>query len=286
MACRRPSWSTGPDASPTGSSDRSALSGSPTWCNGGDANGAKPCSLELWKAFVDRTTTELKGKVAAYEIWNEPDLINNSTYGVGWDQATYVYPRYVDYLIEASKIIRANDPGVLVVGPVVSGKRSNRTIELFQQIENTWTADGHNASEYLDVISGHMLVDDQTHSSDAALIYRSNVTNNIAFYNPRNRYKPMWITEFGWHSNYSISEDSQRVRSKNLLIEMTGGAEHWLQGWNFTNAFLYVLQVCDNGGDGSQRSIYRCPTYPKKIVTDYLIPLGWPAVQQPYQPTE
>lgn len=269
------------------------LSGSPMWCNGGDVNGGKPCNIAAWKTFVDRTSYELRGKVAAYEIWNEPDLINSSTYGVGWDAADLnTSPRYVDYLVEASRIIKANDPAALVVGPVVSGKRSgsaDRTRQLFEQLQNTWTSDGRNASEFVDVISGHMNLDDQTHSGDAAVLYRSNVLNKIAFYNPRNRNKPMWITEFGWHSNLSISEDTQRRRSKNFLIEMTGGGEHWLRGWNFTNAFLYVLLVCDNGGDGEQRSIYRCnaPTHtPKLITSQYLQPLGFPAIQQPGVPTE
>jgi len=270
------------------------LSGSPTWCNGNDQNGGAPCDIESWKSFVNALSYEMRGQIAAYEIWNEPDLSNSGTYGVGWDVANFdAYPRYGDYVLEAARIIKANDSNAKVIAGAVSGKRSDtvRLAKIFQQLESTYYFDGttyHPVSEYINGISGHMNLDDQTHSYEASYLYKTNVLDYISAYNPSNRDKEMWITEFGWHSNYSISEDSQRKRSKNFLIEMTGGGDHWLQGWKFTNGFLYVLQVCDNGGDGEQRSIFHCDFWnsPKLITSQYLQPLGFPAIQQPGVPTE
>jgi GH35 family endo-1,4-beta-xylanase len=81
------------------------LSGAPVWC-GGDSLGNAPCPIDFWKTYVDQVSSHFQGRVAAYEIWNEPDLQNNGTTGVGWNPDLNSAPTYVDYLVEASRIIR------------------------------------------------------------------------------------------------------------------------------------------------------------------------------------
>jgi hypothetical protein len=269
------------------------LSGAPTWC-GSTSNGAKPCDIESWKTFVDNLTQHIAASpyastLGAFEIWNEPDLSYSSTYGVGWDQDFTVYPRYVDYLIEASRIIHRNMPWAKVVGPVLSGKRNDvfRLERVFDDLENTWYFDpdlgiSKNASDYVDVISGHMDCGNSTHSEDAAYLYQQNVLGYIADRNPRNRYKEQWITEISWDAD-GIGQDSQRVREKNFFIEMTGGGYAYLSGWNFTQGFIYTTQ---NSGTG--RSVFYSDPYnsAKLVVVNYLRPLGFPAIQQPGVPRE
>jgi hypothetical protein len=269
------------------------LSAAPTWC-GSNAHGAKPCDIESWKTYVDNLTSHIHNlpyhtgdKIAAFEIWNEPDLSGSSTDGVGWDNDWNTYPRYVDYLVEAAKIIKRNHPIAKVVGPVLSGKRSDvyRMQHVFQDLENNYYYDDagvlHNAAYFVDAISGHMDCDDSTHSEDAAYLYQVNVLNWLRDYNPSSIGKEQWITEFSWRSA-DIGEDSQRVREKNFLIEMTGGGYGYLAGWNFTHGFIYV---CQNGG--TSRSVYYDNGAPKLVVTQYLQQLGtFPATQQPGVPRE
>jgi hypothetical protein len=267
------------------------LSGAPTWCGSSD-NGAKPCDIDSWKTFVDQLTQHIHGlpngsTVGAFEIWNEPDLSYSGTFGVGWDSDWNTYPRYVDYIAEAGKIIHRNHPGAKVVGPVLSGKRSDvyRLQHVFQDFENDYYYDDdgvlHNASYFVDVISGHMDCHDaSTHSEDASYLYQTNVLNWISDYNPSSRYKEQWITEISWKSG-DIGEDSQRVREKNFMIEMTGGGYMYLYGWNFTQGFIYV---CQNGG--TTESVYYNNNAPKKVVYQYLQPLGFPAIQQAGVPRE
>ena len=270
------------------------LSGAPEWC-GSDANGAKPCDIESWKTFVDQLTQHIAAQpnattLGAFEIWNEPDLSNSGTFGVGWDNDFTAYPRYVDYLVEASRIIHRNMPWAKVVGPVLSGKRNDvfRLQQVFDDLENSWYWDPDlgiykNASDYVDVISGHMDCGDSTHSEDAAYLYQQNVLGYIADRNPRNRYKEQWITEISWRSA-DMGEDSQRIRLKNFFIEMTGGGYAYLSGWNFTQGFIYVTE---NSGTSSSVYYSNAPYYtPKLVVTNYLQPLGFPAVQQPGVPRE
>ncbi|MEW6735581.1 MAG: endo-1,4-beta-xylanase [Acidobacteriota bacterium] len=256
------------------------LSGAPAWCGGGP-RGNTPCAIEFWKTYVDQVTRHFQGRVAAYEIWNEPDLINQSAFGVGWDWWDInTYPhRYIDYFVEAARIIKTNDPSALVVGPAMSGS-TTRAVTIWQQFENTYFPDG-NASDFLDVVSVHHNGQESQHSEDIARKIRERM-QLIARWNPRNARKPVWITEFGWNAK-DISENSQRIRIKNLLIEMGGGGYGYLRGYNIPKAFIYVLRTCD-GDEG--KGIYRCSGFPRPVVSQYLQTLPFPATQDPSVPRE
>lgn len=267
------------------------LSGAPTWC-GSDENGAKPCDIESWKTFVDELTRHIAAHpsghvIGAFEIWNEPDLRDSSTFAVGWDADESVYPRYVDYVVEAAQIIRRNLPQAKVVAGAFSGKRSDiyRMQIMFNDFENNWYWDPDaamykNASEYIDVISGHLNAGDDLSSQSAAYLYQTNVVQYLNDLNPSNHDKEQWITEFSWRSA-DMGEDAQRRRIKNFLIELTGGGYGYLAGWNFTHGFIYPTELAT-----TSRSIYYSNQAPKKVVTQYLQPLGWPAIQQPGVPQE
>lgn len=172
-------------------------------------------------------------------------------------------------------------------GPVTVGTNGGPTW-LVQGANISWdpsTGTYRNASEYIDVISGHLNGGDDLSSQSAAYLYKTNVVNYLRDYNPRSRYKEQWITEFGWRSQ-SMGEDAQRRRIKNFLIELTGSGYRYLAGWKFTHGFIYLTEHA-----GTTQSIYYPNTHypphaPKKVVTYYLKPLGWPAIQQPGVPQE
>ena len=264
------------------------LSGAPQWCGGGP-RGTVPCPIEFWKAYVDAISKHYNGVVAAYEIWNEPDLQGQAAYAVGWDFPLGSNPRYIDYFTEAARIIRANAPGTLIVGPAMSGSTS-RAVTIWEQFDQTWYPDGKNASSFVDVVSfHHNSRREDEHSEKIACDIRDRINNIIRRFNPKNGWKPMWVTEFGWKSD-QIGEVSQKTRTKNLLIEMGGGGYGILRGYNIPRAFIYVLATCD--GDRGW-SLYRCdsanppvPRYPKWIVSNYLWNLPFPATQSQYTPRE
>ena len=249
------------------------LSGAPAWACGCTNGAARPADVELWKRFVGAVVAHMKGRVAAYEIWNEPDLDGSSTYGVGWDADIDAFPRYVDYLVEASRIIRAGDPAARVVGPSLSGGWNLRTLQILSQLESTEYPDG-NASAFIDVVSIHANAHDDWTAEDAAYRLWWQKLYPLQQYNPRNAGKPIWISEFGWSSD-SIGEDAQRDRIRAFLVAMTG-ADSRLAPFRITHAFIYALHIgCVDGGQG----IYDCDVLPKAVVTDYLQTLEFPAVQ-------
>jgi hypothetical protein len=249
------------------------LSGAPAWACGCTNGAARPADIGLWKRYVAAVVDHMKGRVAAYEIWNEPDLSGNSTYGVGWDADLDAYPRYVDYLVEASRIIRTKDPAARVVGPSLSGGWNYRSLQILSQLESTEYPDG-NASTFVDVVSVHANAHDDWTAADAAYRLWWQKLYPLQQYNPRNAKKPIWVSEFGWNSD-RIGEAAQRDRIRDFLIAMTG-ADSRLAPFRITHAFIYALHIgCVDGGQG----IYDCNVEPKAVVTDYLQTLEFPAVQ-------
>lgn len=247
------------------------LSGAPAWACG-CTNGAKPPAIDLWKRFVGKVAAHMKGRVAAYEVWNEPDLSGNTTYGVGWDADPTVAPRYVDYLVEAARIIRSIDPAARIVGPGLSGGWNPRTLQILSQLEATEFPDG-NASSFLDAISVHANASADSTAADAADKLWWNKLYPIQQYNPRNAGKPIWVSEFGWNSDL-IGEAAQRDRIRDFLVGMTGENAR-LAPFQINHAFIYVVgRGCETG-----QSIDRCDSTPKLVVTDYLQSLPFPAVQ-------
>lgn len=247
------------------------LSGAPQWACG-CTNGATPPAIDLWKTYVGRVAAHMKGRVAAYEIWNEPDLSGNATYGVGWDAEVTVAPRYVDYLVEAARIVRAVDPAARIVGPSLSGGWNYRSLQILSQLESTEFPDG-NASSFVDVVSVHANAHDDWTAADAADRLWWNKLYPLQQYNPANAGKPIWLSEFGWSSDL-IGEAGQRDRIRDFLIAATGENAR-LAPFRITHAFIYVLgRGCETG-----QSIYHCDSTPKLAVTEYLRTLPFPAVQ-------
>jgi hypothetical protein len=255
------------------------LSGVPGWAGGGAQGNFPPADITLWTNYVTAVVQHYAGRAnrpVAYEIWNEPDISSSSTYGVGWSRNIDSPPLYVDYFVAAARIIRSS--GALAVGPALSGGYQDRTRKIFLQLENTWYADG-NASDFVDAISAHAnACCDDTHSDDAANLLRVNKLTYLSSYNPRNRYKPIWVTEFGWKSG-AIGQDSQRIRINNFLIYMTG-YDWYLDPWSIDHAFIYKLKD-DCPPAATSRGIYTCSETPKQVVTQYLQLLPAPATQQP-----
>ena len=47
------------------------------WASGGSGGGVvfgPPTDLAAWEEFVSDTAKHFKGRIAAYEVWNEPDV--------------------------------------------------------------------------------------------------------------------------------------------------------------------------------------------------------------------
>lgn len=254
------------------------LSTAPSWAGGGTHGNTPPSNIALWEEFVRRTAQQYNGKIAVYEVWNEPDISGSSSDGVGWDLSYSQYPHYADYLHSAAIQIRTWAPGTLVAGPVSRSQPNSQTVELFKQIQNTVFADGP-ASNFLDVVTFHANAGGSEASGTVNDWINSHL-GTLAARNPSNDRKPVWITELGWKSG-SVGESSQSSRIQTIVGWLTasdGGL--WFPGPcsgklgdKITHAFIYK----DKDTSGETSGIYRTNSTAKPVVTGYTQTLPFPA---------
>ncbi len=135
---------------------------------------------DLYAQFAARVAERYRGRIAAWEIWNEPEN------AIHWKPAPDP-AAYTQLLIRASAAIKAVDPNVTVLsGGVVP----------FDPwfLESVARHGGWNA---FDALSVHPYVDPYTpEAAQIDVVGIRNAQNLAAKYGP----KPIWVTEFGWGS--------------------------------------------------------------------------------------
>jgi len=180
----------------------------PVWANGGSGYPTDPAYLGN---FLQAMAQHYRGRVGAYEIWNEQNLIGES--------GDLNPARYAELLKAAYLGVKAGDPQAVVVSGALTptGLYDESTA-----MEDTWYLDQlyqwHNGEirQYYDVLGSHpygynnppdtMWPTNPSHAT--------NFTNHGQFYYRRveqqrqvmDKYgegaKQIWLTEYGWCSDY------------------------------------------------------------------------------------
>jgi hypothetical protein len=250
------------------------LSHTPEWAGGGHHGTVPPADLEPWREFVGRVARRYRGRIAAYEIWNEPDVSDLGD-GIGWDRDLDSEPRYVDLLHASATLIRNEAPGTLIVAPALSSGPTTRTAQLWRQLESSVYPDGA-AVDDLDIVSVHQNVLDADATGEWLVRLLSRKLYPLSAESPTLATKPLWVTEFGWQTA-QVGEARQRQYLEQALTLMTGVGD-WprcanIGNYRITAAFIYKLQ--DSSGETS--GLYRQDGEAKSAVSDFLQHLGFPA---------
>jgi len=89
----------------------------PDWTRVSELEGGPPANYAEFGRFMGQLATRYRGRVAAYELWNEPNLARE------WRGDTLDPARFVALVAEGARGVRAADPGALVVSgaPAVTG---------------------------------------------------------------------------------------------------------------------------------------------------------------------
>ncbi len=137
--------------------------------------------------YVDFISKEMKGKVAAYEIWNEPDI----KYFNAKDATA---KEYVELLKTAYNTIKGNDPDALVLGGALAFDGS---------FLDEMMAAG--AGEYMDVFSFHYYLGKDAPEGNARerLDEKSDILSKYGY-----DRMPIWVTETGWATS-DVDEQTQ-----------------------------------------------------------------------------
>ncbi len=173
--------------------------------------------FDAYIRYVDFVSKAFAGKVAAYEIWNEPDLRYFNTKNASAAE-------YTELLKAACRTIKQNDPGV----PVLGGAIALQT----DFIEGMLKA---GAGAYMDGLSVHYYLG-KSAPEKRARNRMDEYRDVLVKYGYAKM--PVWVTETGW-ANSNVDEPTQaQYIVRNAIFYDEFLLDHGIEGQYFT----YELQ--------------------------------------------
>ena len=138
---------------------------------------AEPANIDDWRNYVRAVGQRYKGRIAAYEVWNEPS-----------DRAHFSgsVDKLVELTCEASRILKAIDPAVRIVSAGSAGDGSH-----IRYLDNFLARGG---AACIDVVAHHFYMPRFGPEAMVPLIREVKAVmrkNGVA-------HLPLWNTETGW----------------------------------------------------------------------------------------
>jgi len=185
----------------------------------------EPTNIEDWREYVRTTVSRYKGRIQAYEIWNEP---NWEDYWAGSMDQMLGLTR------EAAQVIRNLDPDALVVSP--SAAAANGIAWLAEFLKK-------GGGRYVDVVAFHFYVDPHALPPEEMLPLIQRVRQILADNGMAD--KPVWNTETGWlpPAKFESDELAAAFLARAFILSWAGGIQrfYWY-GWDNQYATLLTYR--------------------------------------------
>ncbi|HEY0604668.1 MAG TPA: beta-galactosidase [Herpetosiphonaceae bacterium] len=193
---------------------------------------------DRYAAFAKAVAARYKGKVQAWEIWNEPE--NGNFWKPAPDPAAYSR-----LLIQTYAAIKSVDPSVTVL--------SGGVVPFDPTFLNAVAA--HGAWGSFDALSVHPYVDPFTpETAQIDVVGIKNVQTLAARYGS----KPIWATEFGWGSGACerdpVGRTNEDQQANNLVrggVLLRGAGAERVLWYNFKDPQQPCYGLVRGGGSGS-----------------------------------
>lgn len=192
------------------------------WQTGNDAD---PIRADLFAAYLRNIATRLRGKVQAYELYNEPNL--------KWEWNTYIaggggypsVPGYVRILQIAYPALKSGDPNALVItgGLSSAGGGGSGAIGDLNFIDQLYQ---YGASGYFDALGTHPYGGSCTYDVGACseeIYFRRAEAQHNRMAALGDTTHQMWATELGWLVD-------PRLYGHPECMSGLGGRAGWVRG--------------------------------------------------------
>jgi WD40 repeat protein len=199
-----------------------------------------PENMAHFADFMTELATRYKGQVAAYEIWNEPNL------DYEWGYLTPDPVAYTKMLQTAYTVIKKIDPDALVIsgGLATTGEGSSTTYSDLIFLQGMYDA---GAKGYFDALGSHPYAYGHAPDDlDVGGLSLSRVVEQHEIMQANDDGDiPIWITEVGWvlQTNWDLGEHANiGVTQKQQAEYLTRAYAKAEQEWPFVKAlFLFNL---------------------------------------------
>lgn len=167
-----------------------------------------PSDFTIFRDFMHALSNRYKGRVAAYELWNEPNLRRE------WRGFDLSAAQFVELIRAGASGVREGDPGAIVVSGAPATTGIDDKINAIDDRVYLREMIAAGVGDLVDAIGAHPYGagnPPDERAADAAHI-RSNYNNHPSFFyldtledyhailSAANIDKPIWVTEFGWPS--------------------------------------------------------------------------------------
>jgi hypothetical protein len=186
---------------------------------------AEPKDIEDWRTFVRTVATRYKGRIHAYEIWNEPNLKQF------WSGTT---DQLLALTREAHNIIKSVDPTAVIVSPSATGAHGIPWLSEFLS---------KGGGRYVDVIGYHFYVFPKPPEAMLPLIdkVKQALKDNGA------GDKRIWDTELGWAEPKPFPSDELAAAylSRSFILSWAAGIQrvYWYAWDNHTWVLLETTET-------------------------------------------
>ena len=197
--------------------------------------------FNAWKEYVKFTAQNCKGKVDAYEVWNEPNPAPFN-YQLSKDRYSYSASDYAELLIATREVLDVYDPDAKVIGGSIllgGTVTSGWAEELFK----TLNARG-GANKYMDGFSFHVYSYDST---DKETAMRSGLNRMERVMDSYGFTGEAWLTETGYYTGTADNAVSDQEYASLVIRSKLIWDDYLKDNGRTGNYFWYVLR--DTGGD-------------------------------------
>jgi LysM repeat protein len=218
----------------TGADVLLTVTSAPDWARNTTTESGPPTDFNDYAAFVRALAERYKGRVKAYEIWNEPNIRRE------WSGRPLSAASYVEMLRLAYTSIKQADPDAIVVSAGLSPTGYNDGVNAINDRTFLKQAYAAGLASYSDAIGAHpngwanppdstccnaspgvsgWFNDRSFYFRDTLKDYRDIMTQN------GDSGTFIWPTEFGWGSSEGVVEDSSKVDPNFGFVRFTTQAQ-------------------------------------------------------------
>jgi len=186
-------------------------------CPYGKGCSAEPKNMSDWENYVRTVAQRYKGRITAYELWNEPFFSELQSR----IDLTYFYTGSVTKMIDMARIARQVldeiDPSAILTTPGFTGP--SKQLELFLK---------SGGKEYIQVISSHFYASDSTSLARSI----SDVKNVMLAQGVQNL--PLWNSEWGYLPSFELSTQDAAFKMSQFLIYgvFSGVQRNYFYAWD------------------------------------------------------
>ncbi len=150
-----------------------------------------PDFYDEWADFLTALARRGRGTVAAYEIWNEPNLTSE------WGGKAADPEAYAELLRVSYGAVKQGDPTVTVVGFSLAptAGAADGSMDTLEFLERGYAA---GAAPYFDALGAHPYGFDVPPSVEGRFAFRSVEFERDVMLRRGDGDKPVWATEWGW----------------------------------------------------------------------------------------